>query len=574
MTDKQLNAPASVPDGAVAVTLRQTCMQRIQAMETVRWSWWSQWRDLCAYINPRQGRFLESPNEASRGRYKNARIINSTATTASQRFASGLMAGVCSPARPWFTLKLGGQDFQEGDPVTLWLSEATKRMMSVFAGSNFYRSVATMFEEIGVFGTGVMLMYEDYDDALRCYPMAAGEYYLAVDARLDVTTFGRKVVMTTGALVGQFGIERCSTTVQNFYRQGYLDQEVLIGHLILPNDKRIYNAPDAKGMPWLEVYWEWGEVADVLLAERGYHERPFCAARWNVTGNDPYGRSPGMDAIGDTKSLQVLEKRGAQVVDKLANPPMTASTSMKNEPTTVVPGGVTYVPPGQNSDAAFRPAYMVDARALPAIDSRIQQAEGRIKTVFFEDLFLMISQQEGDMTATEVVARKEEKMLMLGPALERLHDELLRVSITRLFGIMKRYGILPPNMPEEVANGTVDVDFVSILAQAQRAASTASIERIWQFVGGIAAVKPDVLDIMDADESVREYTEMVGGPPKIIVTQDQVDAVRKARSDAQAQQVAMQNSMEAASGAKTLSDTEVGGGINALQLMTGTAAAA
>jgi hypothetical protein len=363
MSSAKLNAPASVPNGAVAITLRQTCMQRVQALETVRWSWWSQWRDLAAYINPRLGRFLESPNEGTRGRYKNARIINSTATTASQRFASGLMAGVCSPARPWFTLKLGGQDFDEGDPVTLWLSEATKRMMMVFAGSNFYRSVATLFEEIGVFGTGAMLMYEDYDDALRCYPMAAGEYYLAVDARLAVTTLARKVVMTAGALVGQFGIENCSAQVQDFYRQGFLDQEVLVGHIIMPNDKRVYNAPDAKGMPWLEVYWEWGEVADKLLAERGYHETPFVAPRWNVTGNDPYGRSPGMDAIGDTKSLQVLEKRGAQVVDKLANPPMTATTAMKNEPTTVIPGGVTYVPPGRTRTArSSLPTWSTRAR--------------------------------------------------------------------------------------------------------------------------------------------------------------------------------------------------------------------
>jgi hypothetical protein len=186
----------------------------------------------------------------------------------------------------------------------------------------------------------------------------------------------------------------------------------------------------------------------------------------------------------------------------------------------------------------------------------------------------MISQQEGDMTATEVVARKEEKMLMLGPALERLHDELLRVAITRLFGIMKRYGILPPNMPQEVANGAVDVDFVSILAQAQRAASTASMERAWAFAGNIAAAKPDVLDILDGDESIREYIDMVGAPPKMIVPQAQVDAVRKARSDAQAQQLAMQNSLAAAGGAKTLSETEVGGGQNALQLATGVGQAA
>lgn len=558
------------PNQAPDVTLKQRCMQRLDALDQVRYSWWQQYRDLAAWINPRLGRFLETPNEGTRGRQKNQRIIDSTATVASQRFASGLMAGVCSPARPWFKLKLGGHDFQDGTPEALWLAETEKRMMSIFAGSNFYRSVAMMFEEIGVFGTGVMLMYEDYEDALRCYPQAAGEYYIAVDNRLDPTTFARKVVMTAEALVDQFGLANCSSTVQNFYLQGFLDQEVLVGHIIMPNDKRVYDAIGTEGMPYLEVYWEWGYDQNQVLREKGYNERPFCCARWNVTGNDPYGRSPGMDAIGDVKQLQVVTKRRDQLVDKLVNPPMTAPVHMKNEPTSVIPGAVTYVPPGQNADSAFKPAYQVHPQGIPAIQEVLRETQFRIKTVFFEDLFLMISQADDAMTATEVVARKEEKMLMLGPPLERLNDELLRVAINRLFGIMKRYKILPPDQPPQVENGIIDVDFVSILAQAQRAVSTVAMERLWQFVGGIAAVKPDVLDNMDADDSVREYADMVGAPPKVVVALQEVQAIRKKRDEAMQQQLAFQNSMEAASGAKTLSETDVGGGLNAIQMMTGT----
>jgi hypothetical protein len=265
-----------------------------------------------------------------------------------------------------------------------------------------------------------------------------------------------------------------------------------------------------------------------------------------------------------------MTKRRDQLIDKLVNPPMTAPNTMKNEPTTVIPGGVTFRPPGDTGK--FEPAYEVNPQGLGAINEALGECRARIKTTFFEDLFLMISSLDTQRTATEIVARKEEKMLMLGPALERLHDELLRVAIDRCYGIMKRYGLLPPDAPAEVEGGRIAVDFVSILAQAQRAVSTAAIERLWAFAGNIAAAVPTVLDGLDADESIREYAEMVGAPPKVIVTSDQVMAVRKARDDATQKQLAFQQSMEAANGAKTLSDTDVGGGINALQKMTGVAA--
>lgn len=553
--------------GATLMTLRTKCQMRVTSMENYRWSWWQTWRDLSAFQNPRLGRFQEMPNVSGRGRQKNGLIIDNTALIASQRFASGLMAGVCSPARPWFTLKLAGQDFAEGSPVTLWLAEVEKRMMSIFAGSNFYRSVATIFEEIGVFGSACMLMYEDYQDALRCFPLACGEYYFSVDDRLEVTTFARKVVMTAGQMVTQFGLDNCSASVQNAYlTTGSNDTEFLIGHIITPNDDRVYQAPDTQGLAWLEVYWEWGDVGNETLRVKGYHERPFVAPRWNVTANDPYGRSPGMDAQGDTKQLQVLTKRRDQLVDKMVNPPMTAPNTMKNEPTTVIPGGVTFRPPGDNGK--FEPAYVVDHQGVPAISGVLEQTQNRIKTAYFEDLFLMISNLDTERTATEIVARKEEKMLMLGPALERLHDELLKPAIERMYGIMDRYGLLPPDRPPEV-QGRPAVEFVSILAQAQRAVSTAAMERLWAFVGNIAAAKPEALDNMDEDESIREYAQMVGAPPKTIIEYAKMLAARQARNQAAQQQMQMQNNLAAVQGAQTLSKTEVGGGQNALALMTG-----
>lgn len=73
------------------------------------------------------------------------------------------------------------------------------------------------------------------------------------------------------------------------------------------------------------------------------------------------------------------------------------------------------------------------------------------------------------MTATEVYERKSEKMLMLGPVVERQIDELLRplveICVQR---VLSRNKYLQQIAPEAIQNADVEINFVSILALAQK----------------------------------------------------------------------------------------------------------
>ena len=89
------------------------------------------------------------------------------------------------------------------------------------------------------------------------------------------------------------------------------------------------------------------------------------------------------------------------------------------------------------------------------------------------------------------------------------------------------------------------------------------------FVGNLAAAKPDTLDNVDFDEAVREYADLIGVTQKLIVAQQKRDAARKARAQQMAAAQQAQLAMAGVKGAKTLSETDVGGGQNALQKMLG-----
>lgn len=170
----------------------------------------------------------------------------------------------------------------------------------------------------------------------------------------------------------------------------------------------------------------------------------------------------------------------------------------------------------------------------------IQDVRGRIRSTFYADLFLMLSnQQNPNMTATEVAERHEEKLLMLGPVLERLQNELLDPLIETTFDFMQEAQMLPP--PEELADVDIDIQLVSMLAQAQQAVATNSIDRFISTVGGVAQFKPEVLDKIDADRLTDVYASALGVDQSIMLPDEQVQAVREQR--AQQQQQAQQLEM-------------------------------
>ena len=82
----------------------------------------------------------------------------------------------------------------------------------------------------------------------------------------------------------------------------------------------------------------------------------------------------------------------------------------------------------------------------------------------------------------------------------------------------------------------LNVEFVSMLAQAQRAIGTNAVDRFVGNLGVIAQMKPDVLDKFDSDRWAEAYSDMLGVDPNMIVADRQVAMIRDARNKAQAAQ--------------------------------------
>ena len=551
----------------MAATLREKVESRLGRMKLERTSFDGHYKELSDFTLPVRGRFLTT--DRNKGKKRNTNIIDNTGTLALRTLTSGLVAGLTSPARPWFRLGTQDPDLSEFGPVRTWLNDVERLMRDVFTRSNIYNVFPTAYQEIGLFATGAFLLSEDFKDTIRGYNYTAGEYYISTNSRGEVDTIYRESPWTVAQLVEKFGKDKVSKAVMNLYNKGQLDEWVTVIQAIEPNDDRIPSMKDAKNKRFRSVYIEQGSSGKDILGISGYDEFPVMCPRWTLSSGDIYGTGcPGMDSLGDVKQLQMQQKRKGQAIDKMVNPPLSAPQEMIGKRISGLPGDVSYYN-SQQGNGAVAPMYQVSF-SISELKEDMMDVRDRIRSAYFADLFLMLSgsQQAQPITAREVAERHEEKLLMLGPVLERFNGEMLDTTINRTFNIMARNNMLPPP-PEDVQGLDLKVEYISLLAQAQRAIGVSSINQLVGYVGGIAQLKPDIIDKIDFDQSIDEVGSMLGVPARVVRSDDAVLEIRDNRAADAAAEQQQAASAQAAENAKTLSETNVEGDNALAQILRG-----
>ena len=491
--------------------------------------WKAAYRDVADYIALGRGRFEDFgtlPNQKSKAASK---VINNTATDALHMLGAGLHGGLSSPARPWFQLGFVDEAMNSFGIYKAWLDDCEKVMYAAFKRSNFYTIIHGIYEEIGAFGTGAMLVDEDKVHGLLFHPFTVGDYRISVKTDGLCHSFYRKFKMQACQIAEQFGNDMCSPKVIQLLRNNpYEWCEVM--HAIEPNAAYDPNMMDSK--PWSSVYFETKEK-DRRLSAVGYHEMPVVTPRWQALAHEAYGWGPGLESIGLAKAIQRMEKQAFMASDKMLDPPLALPSSMKDRMLDLSPGGKNIY---DEANAKIQNMVTIDAGALQVYRDNINQIEGKIRRNFHNELFLMISNEDpAKMTATEVLARKEEKMLMVGPTIERLEYEHLAPIVSRVFAILARQGKLPPP-PPDVANAEYKIDFVSLLAQAQKLIGAQSMQGYLGIAERVALVDPGSVVKTNWDKYLDEAADMVSLPSKVVRTDDETAAIRNQMAQQAAQE--------------------------------------
>jgi hypothetical protein len=515
----------------------------------------SHWRDLADFFFPRRTRFWTG--DRNRGDKRSQHIIDSTGRFAARTLQSGMHAGLTSPARPWFKLGTPDPDLEEFGPVKEWLHVVESRMRTVFLRTNLYRALPTIYGDMGVFGTAACAILEDGRDLFRAYTFPLGSYALGVDNRGNATTFVREYQLTVRQLVTTFGggdgrrMERpgqqadwstISTQVKDAWDRGNYETGVDICWVVKPNDGADARRIESRFLPWSSCHYEKNAPEGVggsnkFLRESGFQTFPILAPRWEVgSAEDAYGIDcPGMTALGDNKQLQLMQRRKGQGINKMVDPPLVGPAALRTQKVSLLPADLTYLDVREGQQG-LKSIHDVNLR-LDHLSLDMSQVQYRIQRAFFEDLFLMLASSDPargaqPITAREVEERHEEKLLALGPVLESTNDELLDPLIDRVYAMMDSVGLLP-DAPEELAGVDLKVEYISILAQAQKLVGVIGQDRFMQSVGATVQIFPQVRHKVDINRVVDNYGEMLGVDPRIIRSTEEAEQLTQQEAEAQ-----------------------------------------
>jgi len=547
-TPKVLEAPATMSFNKVDSVYNDLMSERHD--------WEAEWRQVSENLLPGRGIYQTYAKPRKR-KLTNPKIVNPIAEAALYVLTSGMHSGLTSPSREWFRLEWEDSRINDVEPLKAWLQECHDILNADLHRSNFYSVINSFYVEHTGFGTGCMYVGEDTftdETPFRFELLTAGEYSFATGPHGRANVICRTIVKTPRQVVEQFPTTvsaelhaRVATNAAGIDRRDV----VLLEHVV--KEKR-------NGFAYTKVVYEYQGSAPATHPDRGavdggsstgqgksplevsgFHEFPYPISRWGTIGSDVYGIGPGARAIPYIKRLQEMDKTFLMSAHKAAQPPHNIPARMRGRENTL-PGGRNY--------------YSNPQEVITAIDSKrsetqslliaMERLESTIKEIFFNDIFLTASRDPNasPLKATQVNVQEQEKMLRLGPVIERLQHEFLQPVIERCFNIELRKGRFPELSPElaEIA-GDYKISLVSPLATAQRSMAMGGINTFMGAVGQYAQFDESVLDNVNPDLAVREIADINGVQVGILRPQEEVDAIRKQRQQAQKAQQDQENAM-------------------------------
>jgi hypothetical protein len=494
-----------------------------------RTNWDRYWKELADYFVPQKGNVY---GQFTSGQKLENKLYDSTSIHAVELLASALHGMLTNPSLNWFGLSTGNEEVDRKKPVAEWLEDSRNRMITTLNNSNFQTEIHELYIDLVSFGTGLMGIDRDDESVIRfrCSPIY--ESYIEEDNKGIVNTVSSEKEWTVAQIIQEFGekliAEKCPDLIKKYEDDPECKEKVI--HFVAPRDlKSKSNVPKKMAFKSCHVIRRHQQV----LRESGYKTQRNVVPRWTKLSNEIYGRSPAMKCLSDVKTLNVVVQSILQAAQLRATPPIQAPDDGLMMPQKIRPASTLFYRAGTKD--RFEPLNL--GGDLGVNEKLLERITANVSRAFFIDQLQL--QQGPQMTATEVNQRSMESLRLLSPILGRLHNELLKPIIDRVFEIMfeaKMFEVLPP---EFSGVDKLEINYTSQIAKAQKESELDAFPKFLQAAGTVIQLQPQVMDNINGDEFIRHTWNVVGLPEKSLYDENDVRNTRQARAQqAQQQQAA------------------------------------
>ncbi|MEP4379759.1 MAG: portal protein [Alphaproteobacteria bacterium] len=487
----------------------------------------SVWQEIADHLLGRRDFTGAGASPATPGRKRMARIYDTTGLQAADLLAAALHSFLTNPALRWFGLRPEDDFLAEDDAVRGWLGAAEDVLYAAFNGpdANFAPQIHEVYLDQVAFGTAALYVGDRPGRGLLFSARPLGEIHIAENAEGRVDTVFRRFRFTARQAHQAWG-PAAGKAVTAALEAGKGERSFAFLHCVKPFSDAARSGPRTgtrAAFAFGSYYVNLDERA--LVAAGGYHEMPYMVPRWSKDAGEIYGRAPGWNALPDQKMLNEMSRTTLKAAQKAVDPPLLIADDGVVMPLRTQPGGINVVRAGALSQDPLRPLP-----AAPRIDIGLEMMEQRreaVRAAFHGGLLQLF--QDPRMSATQVLQLVQEMQRLLGPMLGRQQAELLEPMIERVFGILLRAGMLPP-LPDALIGVPLRVDHVSPIARAQKAGDAQAVLRTLEAAEAMAAIDPQVTDLIDPDAGLRLIAEANGVPAKALRGAEDVAVMRALRA--------------------------------------------
>ncbi|MDR1361204.1 MAG: head-tail connector protein [Rickettsiales bacterium] len=344
---------------------------------------------------------------------ESATLFDATAGDAAENLAASMYSLLTPPESNWINLVRESELAPNAETATLMLRAHLNY-------SNFYTTIHQCYLDLVILGTACLFFSEN--------PIGA-------DSAFSFTAIPmRDIAIAKGAIFHTATMAACEVMEKYPSWTPPANLRATIKENPETPLRLVQSLVGTEFTAWIDAG---GDIENNIVATGTFETNPYIIFRWSVASGELYGRSPVLRALPDIKTankvVELVLKNATIAVSGIWQADDDGVINLSN--INLTPGAIIPKAVGSSGLTPLSSGADFDVSQLVLGDLR-----SRIRHTMLADRLQILNDKE--MTATEIIARNDDMMRILGATYGRLLHEFIKPLCERGLQILSRRGLI------------------------------------------------------------------------------------------------------------------------------------